>query len=560
MGLMRDTWRGFWESRRARYQAAALRDQADMRRQQRRLELAGKVYKSAGELVEQHLLESSEAVWGGLDRSWLAKADLERLTDFQRGGMGGGGITDHSGKRGADFPFFANETELATRRDTSRLVVGTNDNAVGLLGGNRRYTLGSGATVRIVARREGQDEDLVAKAQAIVDEFARVNKFAFRQREYFTRTSRDGEGIFRLFPEDGGRTRLRFVWPEQIRKPVTIDKAGRETPDVDGGLDESWSFGRQTEEEDVETTIAWSIYPTSAQDNQTPEIVPAEEIVYYGPNADSGVKRSLPDFCLATGDELEAAGKLATNMGEGAAQQASIAYIVEHVAGTPASTVRAFATADASYTRPDPYTGDEINVKKAIPGTVVHTTQNSKFLAGPINGTMQPMIDVFMMLVRRAHARWNAPQWLGSSYSEEVNFASAFETSSPYLLTVLEMQQGYAAVFAELFERVLAIAAAADQIDRDVLARVEVKVTLPNPASRDKLQEAQRNEIRLRCGVVSPQRVCEEDGEEWERVRKDWTTAVAEGWEPPTGQKPDVQTSAPGAGGLSRVPSMNGTH
>ncbi len=54
MGIVRD----FWSSRRARWQADALKANAEARLHERRGALAAKPHKSASELMEQKLLES----------------------------------------------------------------------------------------------------------------------------------------------------------------------------------------------------------------------------------------------------------------------------------------------------------------------------------------------------------------------------------------------------------------------------------------------------------------------------------------------------------------------
>lgn len=509
--------REWWAARKARYKAAELVANAEIARQRRIASIVSKPYKSAGEMMELKML--SEAIEPSMisRTDWL-KADLQRLLDFSRGGQGMR-FTDKTRPDGSDFPFFASEEEFARHRDLSRLVVGTNDNAKAMLGGLRRYTIGTGMTVRCVVKGH---EEVYPPAQDIIDEFCRRNNMARKQREFFTRTSRDGEGILRLFDNGDGTVDVRFVWPEQIRQPPGTDF-------------EEWSYGRQVDSEDVETTIAWAIFTDPTEYVEVPD----EEIIYLGPNADSGVKRSLPDFCLGTGEVLEAANKLAVNTGECAAQQAAIAYIRQHAKATK-ETVQAFRNADADYTIPNLYKGTDEQVKHAMPGTIIDTNDETEFIASPFSAGMSAYVEVFQMLVRRVAARWNAPEWLGTSYSQEVNFASSLTAESPFVNTIRETQAVYAEAFQTLFERVLVIAAGADAdgIPADVLDQIEVKVTFPNPQSRDALKEAQRAQIELTIGTSSPQQEAEQAGRDWQKVQDERDAAETAGWVAPGSMAP----------------------
>jgi hypothetical protein len=127
------------------------------------------------------------------------------------------------------------------------------------------------------------------------------------------------------------------------------------------------------------------------------------------------------------------------------------------------------------------------------------------------------------------------------------------------VLTILEYQETYADHFRDLFERVLAMAALAGLIDPDVLKRVEVKVTMPNPRTRDALSEAQRAEIELRNGTTSPQWEAEQAGREFDKVQRDRKQATAAGWTPPSagpapggspGEKPGLPAAPPVAESL----------
>ncbi len=526
---------GDWmRTKRARWQRDALADLAEQRRHERRAALASLPAKTPADLAEMQILESNELYSWGRANEW--RLLLSRLNDFQRGGYSGGMVTDHRNGGGADKPFFFSESDLGIYRDASRILLKTNPNAVGLAGGIRRYTFGTGATIRIAAKKPS-DADTAQAAQKLCDEWAKRERFTRRQREFFDRSIRDGDGFLRLFPDQGDLPTLRFTWPEQVRQPM-------------GTTMEEYGFGIETDPKDAETVINYAVFSTSATTGpEDVDEVPAEEMIHNKLNTDSGVRRGLPDFYDDTLDTLELAGDLARKMGSGSARQAAIAYIRQHANSTKAQ-IAAFNTADSSYTKPDVWGNADRQVKRDGDGIVIDTNENTEFKESPFNGAIQGHLDVFQMLLRRAHARYNAPEWLGSSFSQEVNFASSLTAESPFVLSILETQEIYSEHFRTLFERVLAMAALAnlEGIPPNILDLVEVKVTLPNPRARDLSEEATRAHQQIEDGYLSPQTAAEDFGLEWDKERKNIQEAAAGGWVGPQ-QQAQMKAAAPGMPG-----------
>jgi hypothetical protein len=504
----------FWQSRKARYAADALREQANARRHERRIELHQmNGSKTISELTELTLLESAEVVESsdlyGPAR-WMGpwKDFMDQMMDFGRGGMGAGHITSHKNRNGAAFPFYGNETEHGSLRDLSRTVVQTDPNAWGILNGLKSYTIGDGSTVCVKPRRAGQEpKDLAEAVDAFLEAFRRKNRVAFRQQEFFWRSRRDGEGFMRLFPQADGTARLRFVWPEQIKKPIDT-------------TDEEWAFGRHTDPDDAEETLGWSVTSLRADSPEAWEEVPAEEMVALTLNVDSGVRRGIPDFSFGIEDSLDDNAELCRAMGIGSAIQARIAYIMQHN-GVPSDAIRAFANADADYRTTRPINGQQQGVKLGEPGQVVHTNANTTFVPGPYNYGITSHIEVGKMLIRRACVRWNAPEWLGNADASSNSFANALAQESPFTLSIKSSQNLYADIDRDLCERVVTIAAAMNIFPRNVLSLVKIESKYPDPTSRDRLQAAQAAQIEIAYGGLSPQMAAEAAGQEWNRVKSD---------------------------------------
>lgn len=491
---------------RERNRRVALEERATRMRLERVVELRELKYRTGEQAAELQLIEDVRLV-GAWDPLAPWRDRFDRGLDFARGGTGGGGTTSKiQNQSGADFPFYRTETELDQLRDASRLLTRMVSNASGLLRGYRSYVIGTGAVVRVSARRDDYQET-ATKAQRVVDHFLLANKWNRRHKEYFTRSRRDGDGLLRLFPQPDGTTRLRFVWPEQVRQPLNE------------GEYEGWNFGVQRDPDDAETTLAYSVYPAGGGDRQ-PEIVPADEILQTKINVDTGIPRGVPDFTFGVADRINSADKLAATMGTGSALQAAIAYIRKHT-NAPAGTIQAFASGQADRTRQDPVTGREKIERRFDAPTIIDTNANTEFVASPYNAGIPGHLEVGKMLLRSACANWNAPEWLGSSDASNNNFASSLTAESPFIKGVLDEQEVYCEDFEDLIIRVLAHAALCQVLPANVMECVDVTVTLPDPTVRDPLQVAQANQIKIAAGYFSPQMAAEAENIDYRHVVRD---------------------------------------
>ncbi len=83
-------------------------------------------------------------------------------------------------RQGANWPIYRTEQELSLLRAPARLLLATNSYAQGLVNGLTSYVIASGCTYRITPRK-GREEQcppaLIAAAQAVIDDFLRVNQW-----------------------------------------------------------------------------------------------------------------------------------------------------------------------------------------------------------------------------------------------------------------------------------------------------------------------------------------------------------------------------------------------
>ncbi len=425
-----------------------------------------------------------------------------------------GSTTANMRKDGSDFPYYRNEAELTILRDASRLCVRTNPHAEGLLSGLTAYTISSGATVTATPRKDvgddaaGRAADVAKKVQYVIEQTEKRNKWGSRQQEFFHRSRRDGEAYLRLFFQNDGATDIRFVWPEQIRKPNT------------GYTNEQFGYGVGTDPDDAETVLEYAVYPIGEESSPDPDIVPAEEMISLLVNVDSGVRRGLPDFIFGVKDLLDAGLKLEKSMGVGSSIQASIAYIRQHT-NAQASQIQAFVAADPAMKTKLDISGREKYVQNYEPGTVVDTNQNTAFLASPYNAGIPGHIQVSQLMIRSACVKYNAPEWLGSADASNNNFASSLTVESPFYNKVKQIQKPIEMVFTDLFERVIRHAIDCGVLPADTFDLIAIEVKLPDPLSRNKLTEAQVAAIEIPLGLNSPQNYAASQGYDYKQITVD---------------------------------------
>jgi hypothetical protein len=485
--------REWWQSKKAALQRRTLEDM--------------KVVESLSGSGKPNLLEQKQ-----VDGYWqrMFSDFYDRLTNDPN--FFGGVNNTSRRKTGGDFPFFNSEQELGVLRESARMLCGMNPHAKGLLKGLLGFSIGLGASVRVQPKknvpeqRADEAEKLQEAAQAHVDCTQTRNRWVARHQEFFTRSRRDGEAYFRLFHHEDGQTDIRFVWPEQIRQPPN-------------STSEQYGYGVQTDPDDAEKILEYSVYPVD--DEQTPDYVPADEMISVLCNVDTGVRRGIPDFCWGVADLLSAANGLEMAMGEGSRLQASIAYIRQHTNATT-SQIQSFVAADPTTTRKtDPFTGKDKYVKNYEPGLIVDTNDKTTFVGSPYNAGIAGHLEVSKLMVRSACVAWNAPEWLGSADASNNNFASSLVAESPFVKQIKLMQQVYCEAFKCLFERVLHHAVEKGLLPLEVMDLLEVVVTLPDPESRNGLADAQQASIEIPLGVDSRQQYADRHGRDYDRIEKD---------------------------------------
>jgi capsid protein len=421
--------------------------------------------------LERRLLESFDELWNG----FVDASDAFYDSDGTRWNLVGG-----DGYRGAAF---ADEQHLAAIRAQCRALAVGNEFAINGHENRISYIVGSGHAYRATARTGQTVSELLIRAvQAVLNDFTRANKWHKRQQEIVRRRDRDGECFLRFFLADDGTTQVRFIEPGQVAAPA--GRAG----------DPTASFGIQTDPRDVETVLAYYIDGVA---------VDSSEIQHRKANVDSNVKRGLPLFYPVL-KNLRRAEKLLRNMSVVAEIQSAIAIIRKH-RGATAAGLEQFVQNQADQNVVNPATGRTSHFKRYAPGTVLDSIAGTdyEFPAAGIDASRY--VTVLQAELRAIASRLVMPEFMLSSDASNANYSSTMVAEGPAVKMFDRMQNDMMEDDLEVMWRVVDNAVAAGRLPAEALAAVDIRAIAPTLAVRDRLKDAQADQILVRNGAMSVQ-------------------------------------------------------
>ncbi len=398
-----------------------------------------------------------------------------------------------AGTAGLAVPF-RSEQQLADIRTECRALAVMNEFAINGHENRISYVVGSGHSYRAVAKARGESaESLVADVQVLLDEFMHVNRWHQRQQEIVRRRDRDGEAFLRLFTDREGMTRIRFIEPDQIATPPGAEN------------DPALTFGIHTDPDDVETVRNYCVDETW---------IDADQVQHRKANVDGNVKRGLPLF-YPVRKNLRRAEKLLRNMSVVAEIQSAIAIIRKHASGTRGS-IENFVQNGADQTRTNPTTGRTSHFRRYAPGTILDAFADTdyEFPAAGIDAARY--VEVLQAELRAIAARLVMPEFMLSSNASNANYASTMVAEGPAVRMFERLQHDLIADDLALFDRVLVRAVQAGRLPHDAMASVSIQATPPNLAVRDRLREAQADQILVRNGAMTAEMMGRRHGVEGE--------------------------------------------
>ena len=423
--------------------------------------------------LERRLLEAFDELWDSFVDPAEAVCDIDGTPWNRLGGLHAGGTSG--------IPF-GDEQQLAQIRDQCRALAVANEFAINGHENRISYIVGSGHAYRVAAKAGQDAEPIVRQVQATVDEFMRLNRWRQRQQEIVRRKDRDGECFLRLFSAADGTTRVRFVEPAQVAAPT------------DRLADPSARFGVQTDPHDVETVLGYWI---------DGRLVDAADVQHRKANVDANVKRGLPLF-FPVRKNLRRAEKLLRNMSVVAEIQSAIAVIRKHRAATAAG-LEQFVAAGADLNVTSAATGRTSHFQRYAPGTILDAVAGTEYEFPAAGIDAGRYVAVLQAELRAIASRLVMPEFMLSSDASNANYSSTMVAEGPAVKMFERLQHEMLEDDIELLWRVVHRSVASGLLSPEALDAVDIRGIPPHLAVRDRLKDAQADQILLRNGAMSVQ-------------------------------------------------------
>jgi hypothetical protein len=293
-----------------------------------------------------------------------------------------------------------------------------------------------------------------------------------------------------------------------------------------------WAYGVRCDPDDTETDEMYGVNYSGDKDDW--QDIPASECERIKRNVPRNCRRGLSDFFCGVGDVAAETRKLLEYMRKGATVVAGVAWFEKHMTATKSeveSAHDALATLQRTVTNPD-MSQSTIRERRMLPGSVVGIDGQKDILPPPLAQNTPHFSEVARLARQSVCVRWNAPESLLGDASNGT-FASLGIAESPFVRTGEMEQWKYARRFRRTHIRAIKHAIGLGRLPDDTLAYVDVEAVPPSLVVRSQLDEANMRSRKLQDGYMSPQQAAQQDGEDWERVRKDIEAAKAAGWMPP---------------------------
>ena len=457
---------------------------------------------------------------------------------------------------GRFLPVYDNEVDLAVIRAMGRLM---HERVPMAKAKTRRlvdYTISRGFDWSVTH----SNKQLSAAINSLLDQFVEENGWTVTgERDAFESECVDGEFVADLKSE-GGDICLSLLTGDNIVEPQD-PRALEEWKNIDYPC--SWLFG-------IATRVGASHRPrwfhVVRDDGGVDwDLVPARRMIHWKRNVPQSAKRGYNDH-YTTHVYLGRADKVLANTAEGAAVQAAIAYVVEHVPGTTMTQASNVVNSLLNINARDPVTGMTRRAKKIVPGQRIDIPAGMKYHAGLFGKSNNDVyVQVMESLIRLAGTVEAFPEHMLTGFAGNNNMASSLTAESPFVQGRLADQEVRKMRLVEMFTKVIRIAWEAGRLRGwewdDLKAGLDITIQVPSIVNRDPLELTSALSAQKEQGWVSDRTASQELGLDYEAEQKN----IAKQPKPePTGGMPGGMpggppgSSPPGGqgGGLSSLSRM----
>lgn len=480
------------------------------------------------------LLESPKPVW-------MESQNLVPLTDFpgyDHWGMYGVGApylwtNPDDRSEGRYRPYYENAHDVRRMRAEGRSVYASSVVANSALHKLSDYVIGNGFDFIAQPRRRFRDDptakQLADIVQQAIDKLLDYNNFVGAlDRELHEHSRIDGDTFVGLYPE-GDCVRFEAIDPGCIVQPADpkpLERWAGTSHKLNG-----WWHGVHTvfqphlKHDDTAKPLGYHAVFDNLGDFW--DYLPASRVEHIKRNVDLHARVGVSDFAIMMQD-LENEAKLRRNTAVGAAINAAIAGIRQHAEGTTQSTVESMVRGSATATYERPIQGGTRNtaVQNIAPGTIKDIPKGMEWLAGPMGTLAQPVyVEVDAHLLRIIGTRWSMPEFLVAGDASNSNYASTLVAESPFVKYCEHSQQFYAQRFERLLWKALGLIQKTIAGNwRQICQTVEINAEYASPASRDKLQQAQCNQILVDAGIMSKRTWANDSGLDYDEELQNQAT------------------------------------
>ena len=182
--------------------------------------------------------------------------------------------------------------------------------------------------------------------------------------------------------------------------------------------------------------------------------------------------------------------------------QSAIALIRKHAAATGAAVER-FVQSQADRTAASPNTGRAAHFRRYGPGTILDAFAGTQYEFPAAGIDAARYVAVLQAELRAIASRLVMPEFMLTSDASTANYASTMVAEGPAVKMFQRLQADMLEDDLELLRRVVRHAVAAGRLPPEAAAAVEIRGVTPSVAVRDRLRDAQADQILLRSGAMS---------------------------------------------------------
>lgn len=395
------------------------------------------------------------------------------------------------------------------------------------------YIISNGWDFKAQPRKLYEDDptaiQLATVIQDAVDKILEYNKFVGHlDRQLHEQSRIDGDAFPVLYPE-GKCVRIEPVDPGCIVEPMNkkpLERMADTAHKLNG-----WWHGVHTvwnpilKRDDVARPRGYHAVFDNIGDMW--DYLPVNRVEQIKRNVGDDARVGVSDFITVMTD-LENEAKLRRNTTIGAAILAAIVGIRQHAEGATRSTVENMVSSSATSTY-QKRLGDGstrvTNEQNIRPGTVKDIPAGMEWLTGPLGELRSPVyIEVGQYVLRIVGSIWSMPEFLISGDASNANYASTLVAESPFVKFCEGEQGEYASSFERLLWKALALLWQMKQIPgyswQQIVAMIEINAEYTSPASRDKYQQAQTNQILHDAKIISKRAWANDSGYDYDEEQQ----------------------------------------